>query len=145
MQEARPAADIRGMESLPDTIPLDDAIRSALGRAHALGEPSAVLVLTLAGSASAEAEEALLSGVRAADVAEDLGDGTFAVVLYGVGRLPAAAVAERLERRAEATQVGMTLVVPWDRRDAATVLRAARKDLGGRLERDDAPVRLAAA
>jgi hypothetical protein len=133
------------MQPVSDLSPLDDAIRSAVGRAHVLGEPSVVLVIAATGADPAQTVEALLSSVRASDVAQNLGDGTFAVVLHGVGRLPGAAVAERLERRAGAAQVGMTVIVPGERRDSDMVLEAVRHDLRARLAGDDVPARLAAA
>lgn len=130
------------MEQLSDTTLLDDAVRSAVGRARAVGEPSAVLVLRLADPGSAEA---LLANVRGSDVAANLGDGAFAVVLYGIGRLPAASVAERFERATGGSTVGMTLIQPWERREPTVVLHAACEDLRLRIERDAPTVHLAAA
>lgn len=120
----------------------DDAVRSAVARGSALGEPSAVLVIAVDDVAAAQE---LTSTVRAADVVADLGDGSCGVVLFGISRLPAASVAERLERRlavehdgSGTSRVGLSLVGPWDRRDAAAVLRAARADLRDRLAASDA-------
>lgn len=122
---------------------LDDAVRSAVARGSALGEPAAVLVIAVDDT---EAEQMLASVVRGADVVADLGDGSCGVVLFGISRLPAACVAERLERRLAVThdgpgtsRVGMSLVSAWDRRDAAAVLRAARTDLRERLAASGAP------
>lgn len=114
------------------------AIRSAIARARTLGEPAAVLTLGLEDVAPTEAEAVLQAGLRASDPVLDLGHGVYCIVLYRISRLPAASVAERLERRiadacgADGSRVGMTLVAPWERRDADAVMRAACSDLRGR-------------
>ncbi|UUY04944.1 hypothetical protein LRS13_05290 [Svornostia abyssi] len=131
------------------TPAFDDAVRSAVARGSALGEPSALLVIAVD---DAEAEQALASVVRAADVVADLGDGSCGVVLFAISRLPAASVAERLERRLAldhdrpgTSRVGMSLVGPWERRTADAVLRAARADLRERLAANAAPAEQLAA
>lgn len=113
-----------------------DATRSAIARARTLGEPAAVFMLGLEDAVPSDAQAVLNSSVRAADVVGDLGDGVFCVVLFRIGRLPAASVAERLERRIadvlgrrDGSRVGMSLVAPWERRDEDAVLRAACTDL----------------
>jgi hypothetical protein len=139
VQVSRRVADITGMEHRSDTSSVDDAVLSALGRARALGEPAAVLVVRLADPGAAED---LLSDVRASDTVAELGDGLLAVVLYRIGRLPAACVAERFQRRTGGSNVGMTCIEPWERRAPGDVVRAALTDL---RERDAAAASLAAA
>lgn len=53
-----------------------------------------------------------LAGVRASDVVDELEDGALAIVLYRIGHLPAACVAERFQRRAGGANVGMTCIAP---------------------------------
>lgn len=116
-----------------------DAVRSAVARARVLGEPSAVFAVSLEDHLPAVAEELLCGSVRGSDTVATLSDGVYCVVLFGMGRLPAASVAERLERRIAdlpgevgGSRVGMTLVEPWDLRDEHAVLRAACADLHDR-------------
>lgn len=137
--------------SLHPAPAFDDAVRSAVARGSAVGEPSALLVIAV-DDTDTEAEQALASVVRAADVVADLGDGSCGVVLFGISRLPAASVAERLERRLAldhdgpgTSRVGMSLVGPWERRTADAVLRAARADLRERLAANAAPAEQLAA
>lgn len=135
VQDSARPADCMGM-SYPAPQPHTDAIRSAIARSRTLGEPAAILTLGLEDAAPADAETVLSTSVRGADVVADLGDGVFCVVLFRISRLPAASVAERLEHRIAAvcggpdgSRVGMSLVSPWERRDADAVLRAACADL----------------
>lgn len=110
-------------------------IRSAIARARTLGEPAAVLTLGLEDVAPEDAEAVLRVSVRGADTVADLGHGVYCVVLFSIGRLPAASVAERLERRIadacgeDGSRVGMSLIGPWERRDEQAVMRAACGDL----------------
>lgn len=135
VQERAGAADDVAMPD-PAPPPHIDAIRSAVARARTLGEPAAVFALGLEDAAPADAETVLASSVRAADVVADLGHGVYCVVLFRIGRLPAASVAERLERRIadvcggeDGSRVGMSLVAPWERRDEHAMLSAACTDL----------------
>jgi hypothetical protein len=135
VQEPAGGADSVGMPD-PAARPPIDAVRSAIARARTLGEPAAILTLGLEDAAPADAETVLTSSVRAADVVGQVGHGVYCVVLFRIGRLPAASVAERLERRiadvcggADGSRVGMSLVAPWEQRDEHAVLRAACTDL----------------
>ena len=122
------------MSPVPDS--LHSAIRSALARSSALGEPSSVLVIGLEDAEPQAALALVAANVRAADVVEPMGDGTYAIVLFSISRLASCSGAERLERRIEPlvtgpshSRVGMTLIGPWERRAPARVLAGAWADL----------------
>lgn len=122
------------MSPAPDS--LHDAIRSAIARSSALGEPASVLVIGLEDAEPQAAADVLAANLRAGDVIEPMGDGTYAVVLFGISRLASCSVAERLERRIGPivtgpahSRVGMTLIGPWERRDAERILAGAWADL----------------